>query len=217
MDEKERDRVPFWFVQAGRWGRFSGSTELFIDRNLAALEDPDGGPDKFLDQLRLWHGGLRVGPGHLTDWSLGASLCPVLYLITRTGGSRDWEVWIPSRGEYDREYEPPRSAPHDPVGSALQAKARKPWVGERRREPLLPHKKATSASAPAYPGTLSSKSRKPTPMQWIVGSSSAKDVVQSHRSLPCCLETQIKRKSQERETPGSRRPESWTSLTTYCD
>ena len=31
MDEKERDKLLFWFVQAGMWGRFSSSTES-IDR-----------------------------------------------------------------------------------------------------------------------------------------------------------------------------------------
>ncbi len=33
MDEIERDRLLFWFVQAGMWGRFSGSTESFIDQD----------------------------------------------------------------------------------------------------------------------------------------------------------------------------------------
>jgi hypothetical protein len=31
MPEKKRDMLLFWFVQAGVWGRFSGSTESFID------------------------------------------------------------------------------------------------------------------------------------------------------------------------------------------
>ncbi len=90
MDEKERDKLLFWFVQAGMWGRFSGSTESFIDQDLAALEGPDGGLDRLLEQLRLWHGGLRVEPGHFTGWSLGARFYPVLYLLTRMGHARDW-------------------------------------------------------------------------------------------------------------------------------
>jgi hypothetical protein len=90
MVEKERDKLLFWFAQAGMWGRFSGSTESFIDQDLAALEGPDGGLDKLLDQLRLWHGGLRVEPGHFTGWSLGARFYPVLYLLTRMGQARDW-------------------------------------------------------------------------------------------------------------------------------
>jgi len=95
MDAKERDKLLFWFVQAAMWGRFSGSTESFIDQDLAALEGADGGLDKLLEQLRLWHGGLRAEPGHFTGWSLGARFYPVLYLMTRMGASRDWGTGLP--------------------------------------------------------------------------------------------------------------------------
>ena len=90
MSAKERDKLLFWFVQAAMWGRFSGSTESFIDQDLAALEGDDGGLDKLLEQLRLWHGGLRAEPGHFTGWSLGARFYPVLYLLTRMGEAKDW-------------------------------------------------------------------------------------------------------------------------------
>jgi hypothetical protein len=95
LGEKERDKLLFWFVQAGMWGRFSGSTESFIDLDLAGLEGPNGGLDKLLEQLRLWHGGLRVEPGHFTGWSLGARFYPVLYLLTRMGAARDWGTGLP--------------------------------------------------------------------------------------------------------------------------
>jgi hypothetical protein len=94
LNEVERDKLLFWFVQSGMWGRFSGSVESFIDQDLAALEGPDGGIDKLLEQLRLWHGGLRVEPGHFTGWSLGARFYPVLYLMTRMGESKDWGTGI---------------------------------------------------------------------------------------------------------------------------
>jgi len=95
MSVQERDKLLFWFVQAGMWGRFSGSTESFIDQDLAALEGDDGGLDKLLEQLRLWHGGLRVEPGHFTGWSLGARFYPVLYLLTRMGAANDWGSGLP--------------------------------------------------------------------------------------------------------------------------
>ena len=95
LNEKERDKLLFWFVQAGMWGRFSGSTESFLDQDLAVLEGDDGGLDKLLEQLRLWHGGLRVEPGHFTGWSLGARFYPVLYLLTRLGEARDWGTGLP--------------------------------------------------------------------------------------------------------------------------
>jgi hypothetical protein len=95
MSERERDKLLFWFVQAAMWGRFSGSTESFIDQDLAALEGADGGLDRLLEQLRLWRGGLRAEPGHFTGWSLGARFYPVLYLLTRMGEARDWGTGLP--------------------------------------------------------------------------------------------------------------------------
>jgi hypothetical protein len=95
LDAKERDKLLLWFAQAGMWGRFSGSTETVIDQDLAALEGPKGGLDALIEQLRLWHGGLRVEPGHFTGWSLGARFYPVLYMLTRMGEARDWGLGLP--------------------------------------------------------------------------------------------------------------------------
>jgi hypothetical protein len=95
MNEKERDKVLFWFVQAAMWGRFSGSTESFIDKDLEAVDEGKGSLDPLLEQLRLWNGGLRAEPGHFTGWSLGARFYPVLYLLTRMGQSRDWGSGLP--------------------------------------------------------------------------------------------------------------------------
>jgi hypothetical protein len=90
LNERDRDKLLFWFAQSGMWGRYSASTESTIDKDLEALNGEDGGLDKLLDTLRLWHGGLRVEPEHFTGWSLGARFYPVLYLLTRMGESRDW-------------------------------------------------------------------------------------------------------------------------------
>jgi hypothetical protein len=95
LDVKERDKLLFWFAQAGMWGRFSGSTETFIDQDLAALEGQNGGLDSLLEQLRLWHGGLRLEPAHFTGWSLGARFYPVLYMLTRMGEAQDWGTGLP--------------------------------------------------------------------------------------------------------------------------
>lgn len=40
LDAAERDKLLFWFAQSGMWGRFSGSTESFIDKDLAAIAAP---------------------------------------------------------------------------------------------------------------------------------------------------------------------------------
>jgi hypothetical protein len=92
LDEKQRDKLLFWFAQAGMWGRYSGNTESTIDEDLAALES--GGIDGLLTKLRFWRGGLRIAPEHFTGWSLGARFYPVLYMLTRMGGARDWGTGI---------------------------------------------------------------------------------------------------------------------------
>jgi hypothetical protein len=91
----ERDKLLFWFMQSGMWGRFSGSTETIIDQDLAALEAGDGSLDTLLEQLRLWHGSLRAEAGHFTGSGLGARFYPVLYMLTRMGEAQDWGNGLP--------------------------------------------------------------------------------------------------------------------------
>ena len=98
-DARERDKLLFWFAQAGMWGRFSGSTESLIDRDLAALESGENGLDALIEQLRLWRGGLRVEPEHFTGWSVGARFYPVLYMLTRMGAARDWGTGLPLKAD----------------------------------------------------------------------------------------------------------------------
>jgi hypothetical protein len=95
LDAMERDRMLFWFVQAAMWGRFSGSTESYIDQDLGALEELEGALNRLIEQLRLWHGGLRVEPGHFSGWSLGARFYPVLYMLTRVGSALDRGTGLP--------------------------------------------------------------------------------------------------------------------------
>ena len=95
LGEQERDKLLFWYIQAGMWGRFSGATESFIDQDLSAIEEIEGGLDRLIEQLRLWHGGLAVEPGHFDGWSLGARFYPVLYMLSRMGEARDWGDGLP--------------------------------------------------------------------------------------------------------------------------
>lgn len=98
-DERERDKLLFWYIQAGMWGRFSSATETSIDQDLAAIEDVSGGLDRLIDQLRLWHGDLRVEPGHFFASSLGARFYPILYTLTRMGEAEDWGTGLPLKAD----------------------------------------------------------------------------------------------------------------------
>ena len=93
-DEVERDKLLFWYLNSAMWGRFSGSTESIIDKDLKALEETEGGLDRLISELRLWHGNLQVVPDHFGGWSLGARFYPVLYLITRTRQAKDWRTGV---------------------------------------------------------------------------------------------------------------------------
>ena len=57
MNEKERDKLLFWFAQAAMWGRFSGSTESFIDKDLE-ITIPKGTGNGTRVRLGLDHVGL---------------------------------------------------------------------------------------------------------------------------------------------------------------
>ena len=97
LSEKERDKMLFWFAQAGMWGRYSGSTEAKLDRDLAVLEESGGNLEALLEEMKSWHGELRIEPEHFTPWGLGTRFYPVLYLLTRIGESRDWGNGLPLR------------------------------------------------------------------------------------------------------------------------
>jgi len=89
LDGSERDKLLFWYVQSGMWGRYSGAVESTIDADIEALSGSDGGVDRLLEQLRLSRGSLKVEPEHFTAWGKGARLYPILYLLTRMGNAQN--------------------------------------------------------------------------------------------------------------------------------
>lgn len=94
-EQKERDRLLFWYVQSAMRGRYSGSTETVIDKDLELIEGASGGLDRLIDELRVWYGGLGVSPEHFKGASRGARFYPVLYMLTRTGEARDLGTGLP--------------------------------------------------------------------------------------------------------------------------
>lgn len=95
LDEATRDKLLFWYVQSGMWGRYSASTESTIDKDLGTLEQSGGDIDRLIADLRLSQGGLRVEPGHFHSWSTGSRFYPVLYMLTRMTEARDWGSGLP--------------------------------------------------------------------------------------------------------------------------
>ena len=84
---RDEGKLLFWYLQAGMWGRFSGSTETRINEDIHAVES--GGLDGLLEKLRVWRGGFEVEPEHFDASTIGARFYPVLYFLTRMGEARD--------------------------------------------------------------------------------------------------------------------------------
>ena len=95
LEQTERDQLLFWFLQSAMRGRYSGSTESMLDKDLACIDNLDGGLLRLVEEVRLAHGSLGVVPDHFGGWSLGARFYPVLYLLTRTGEAKDWGTGLP--------------------------------------------------------------------------------------------------------------------------
>ena len=94
-DTQERDKMLYWYVHALLWGRFAGSTESTLNKDLGVMEEHEGALERLIDQIRLSRGDLRVRPGNFDSWSIGARFYPMLYLLTRVGEARDWGTGLP--------------------------------------------------------------------------------------------------------------------------
>ena len=89
-DHFERDKLLYWYVHSFLWGRYAGSTESVINQDLAVIEEHEGGLDRLIEQLRQNRGELSLRPNDFAGWSRGARFYPLLYLLTRTWGAKDW-------------------------------------------------------------------------------------------------------------------------------
>ena len=89
-DSKESDQLLYWYIHAFLWGRFSGSTESTLNRDLEAIREIDGGLERLIGNLRGVRGDLRIAPADFVGSSVGARFYPFLYMLTRVNHARDW-------------------------------------------------------------------------------------------------------------------------------
>lgn len=95
---KQRDRLLYWYVQAGMWGRFSGSTLSTIEQDLSIISDSKTEEDsigKLIEALRLSRGGLHVEAQNFHGSTRGARFYSVLYMLTRMGEAQDFYEGLP--------------------------------------------------------------------------------------------------------------------------
>ncbi|MFV8230240.1 GmrSD restriction endonuclease domain-containing protein [Mycolicibacterium fortuitum] len=97
-DSAHRDKVLYWYVHSALWGRFSGSTETVLQQDYDAVER--GGVDALITALERFRGGrLAVSPDDFAGSTRGSRFYPLLYLLTRVDGARDFGSGLELRAE----------------------------------------------------------------------------------------------------------------------
>lgn len=86
-DVHAQQRLLFWYVHCFLWGRYSGSVETRIRRDLEALDKGD--IDGLIEEMAQWRGSLEVRPDDFSSWSVGARFYPLLYILTRVTEAKD--------------------------------------------------------------------------------------------------------------------------------
>lgn len=93
-DYKERDKLLYWYIHTFLWGRYAGSTESTLARDLNLIQDGNGALDRLISELRQHRGDLRLNSNDFSGWSKGARFYPLLYMLTRVHRARDWDSGI---------------------------------------------------------------------------------------------------------------------------
>ena len=78
-----------WYISVSIWGRFSSSTDTALNQDLGVLGESN--PIEALRQnLILAQGNRTVGPENFNFNRTSARLYPLLHIMSRIGGARDW-------------------------------------------------------------------------------------------------------------------------------
>lgn len=97
-DAFHRDKVLFWYVHSALWGRFAGSTETVLAQDYETVKE--SGIDGLIASLERWRGGnLEVQPHDFEGSTTGSRFYPLLYLLTRARGARDFGSGLELRAE----------------------------------------------------------------------------------------------------------------------
>ena len=94
LDPVIRDKLLYWYIQSFLWGRYSGSTETTLSQDLESLQQSNNEMQPLIDKLSQSRGSLNVTPDDFNSWSKGSRFYPLLYMLTRVYGARDFHTNI---------------------------------------------------------------------------------------------------------------------------
>jgi hypothetical protein len=88
-DSAQTGRALFWYIHSALWGRFAGSTETVLNQDYDVASK--SGIDGLISSLERWRGGnLTVDPQDFEGFGRGSRFYPLLYMLTRVQGARDF-------------------------------------------------------------------------------------------------------------------------------
>lgn len=97
-DSTHRDLVLYWYVQSALWGRFTGSTETYLQLDYdTAQRDGIDGLITALERVR--GGNLEIRPHDFEGSTRGSRFYPLLYMLTRVKGARDFGSGLELKAE----------------------------------------------------------------------------------------------------------------------
>lgn len=94
-NHQQQNKLLYWYIQSFLAGRFTGSTETVLNQDLKVLDKSSDALDRLIEQLRLSRRDLRIRPEDFSVSTLGARFYPLLYLLTRVCGARNWGDGLP--------------------------------------------------------------------------------------------------------------------------
>ncbi len=93
-DSAEADRVLYWYIHSALWGRFAGSTETALNQDYETAAR--SGISGLINSLERWRGGnLAIDGQDFEGFGQGSRFYPLLYLLTRVLGARDFGSGLP--------------------------------------------------------------------------------------------------------------------------
>lgn len=99
MTNEHRDKLLFWYAQAGMWGRYAGSGSVSgLDQHLTIIQEnktPADALEVLTKELHRWRGGLDVEAQHFEGSTRRNRFYTILYMMTRMGQARDLYDGLP--------------------------------------------------------------------------------------------------------------------------
>lgn len=93
LNDAEWNKLLYWYIHTFLWGRYAGSTESVLARDLNVVNNGEG-IEGLINQLRQDRADLTIKPEDFWGWGTGARFYPLLYLLTRMNKSRDFSSGI---------------------------------------------------------------------------------------------------------------------------